>query len=139
MEKQGHLIGPLIQERRRKREMTIGELARASTVTASEMTGYEAGECVPDAAILSRMAGALAVEPAYFWDHDIVYTDEGSEVHPADALTVTRLSDTELETLLLVQWHALSRNRRNLAACQMRVLGADQQRTDFPRILDGIV
>ena len=139
MEKQGHLLGLLIQERRQKQNMALGELAHASGTTATEIKQYELGKIVPDAGSLVRVARALAVEPAYFCDHDVVCVDEGAEVHPADPLTVTRLSEAELETLLLIQWQFLSRSRRDVAVGQVRALLADQQREDFARILDGIL
>ncbi len=139
MEKQGHLLGLLIQERRQKQGVTLGELAHASGMTATEVTQYELGEIVPDAGRLVRIARALTVEPIYFCNRDVVYVDEGIEVHPADPLTVTRLSEAELETLLLMQCQFLSRSRRNIAAGQMQVLLADQQREDFARTLNSIL
>ena len=43
MEKQGHLLGLLIQDRRQKRGMSLGELAHASGATATEIEQYELG------------------------------------------------------------------------------------------------
>lgn len=108
---QGVGIAALLRDRRRKRGMTLQDVARDSGLSASFLSQAERGKAVPSIVSLQHLAKALKVDMSYFFEAPkgtqiMRRADSPEYINAGSPVTYIRLSsglpDERMDALILV-------------------------------------